>query len=332
VESLVGAGHEMSIGDLAERYGPELRVHCYRMLGSVHDAEDVVQETLVAAWRGLASFEGRSSVRTWLYRIATNRCLNARRDASRRPSAQPTEPPFPAPAPTRTVAPDRLEPLPDELLNGIPDNAPGPDVRYEAKESVALAFVSALQQLPPRQRAALLLRDVLGFSTAESAAVLGTTEGSVKSAVQRARAALVHCVPTPTAGVPAPASTEAAQLARRFAEAFEADDIDGVLALLTDDAWLVMPQSPLAYQGPVAIASFLHASRAWRAGRRFRLDPVRVNAQPAFALGVARGDADGIDPAGVIALTVRTDGISVVTRFVDPSVTLALPAEPFPVR
>ena len=255
MESLVGAGHEMSIGDLAERYGPELRVHCYRMLGSVHDAEDVVQETLVAAWRGLASFEGRSSVRTWLYRIATNRCL-----------------------------------------------------------------------------AALLLRDVLGFSTAESAAVLGTTEGSVKSAVQRARAALVHCVPTPTAGVPAPASTEAAQLARRFAEAFEADDIDGVLALLTDDAWLVMPPSPLAYQGPVAIASFLHASRAWRAGRRFRLDPVRVNAQPAFALGVARGDADGVDPAGVIALTVRTDGISVVTRFVDPSVTLALPAEPFSVR
>lgn len=294
------------------------------MLGSVQDAEDVLQETLLAAWRGLADFEGRSSPRTWLYRIATNRCLNARRDASRRPRTEPIEPPFPPPQPTRSFAVDHLEPMLDGLLGGIPDERPGPEARYEAKEAVALVFVAALQQLPPRQRAALVLRDVLGFSTAESAEVLDITEVSVKSAVQRARAALSRCVPDPATSAPAASSATEAALARRFATAFSSDDVGGVLALLTDDAWLVMPPSPLAYQGPTAIASFLRASTAWRAGRRFRLDPLHANGQPAFALWIDREAQAGADPAGAIVLTVREDGISVITRFVEPSVGVAV--------
>lgn len=316
------ADPDVAIGRLAERYGGELRRHCYRMLGSVQDAEDVLQETLVAAWRGLDGFEGRSSPRTWLYRIATNRCLNALRDASRRPSGRPFDPPFSAPVPTRLVETGRLGPLPDALLEGLRDDAPGPERRYEAKESVALVFVAALQQLPPGQRAALVVRDVLGFSTAEAAVVLVTTEAAVKSALQRGRAALPRCVPDPSAGgavTPAAPGTDD-RLARRFAEAFAADDVDGVLALLTDDAWLVMPPSPLAYQGEAAIASFLRASCAWRAGRPFHLAPVGVNAQRAFALSWSSHVADAPAPVGVIALTMRDDRIAVLTRFVDPGV------------
>ena len=238
--------------ELVEPHRGELLVHCYRLLGSVTDAEDVLQETLVAAWTGLAGFEGRSSLRTWLYRIATNRCPNARRDAARRAPAAPV-PPFEPPAPTRREAVTRLQPL--------PDSAPGPEARYGMKEAVELAFITALQRLPPRQAAALILRDVLGYSAAEAADLLSTTPTVVKGLLQRARSAVGDSPRTPPRDEP---------LARRFAEAFTAGDIDAVVGLLVDDAWLAMPPAPHEYQGPAAIAAFLRAGDTGRAGETRR--------------------------------------------------------------
>jgi RNA polymerase sigma factor (sigma-70 family) len=186
------AGDDRAFGELTDPFVGELRLHCYRILGSAHDAEDVLQETLVAAWRGLAGFEERSSLRSWLYRIATNRCLNALRASARRP---PPPSPSWAPEPTRRGEPLWLSPYPDALLGDVPDLGAGPEARYEAKETIALAFVAAVQRLPPRQRAALMLRDVLGFRSGEVAGMLSTTEASVNSALQRARATMEHSLP-----------------------------------------------------------------------------------------------------------------------------------------
>jgi RNA polymerase sigma-70 factor (TIGR02960 family) len=183
------AGDQQAFREFTDPYRRELQLHCYRMLGSLQDAEDMLQETLVAAWRGLARFEGRASIRAWLYRIATNRCLNALRDAGRRPPPAPVAP-FEPPAPTRYGEPTWLQPYPDVLLEGIADDSPGPEARYQTREAIELAFVAGLQRLPPRQRAALVLRDVLGFHTAEVAAVLDSSEASVKGALHRARATL----------------------------------------------------------------------------------------------------------------------------------------------
>src|ERR671933_2261564 len=180
------AGEEEAFRSLVEPYRRELQLHCYRILGSLQDAEDLLQETLLAAWRGLDKFEERASMRSWLYRIATNRCLNALRDSGRRT----LEPRTDLPAPTRITEPLWLEPYPDTMLEGIADLAPGPDARYETKESVALAFVTGLQHLAPRQRAVLVLRDVLGFQAGEVADMLDTSVASVNSAMQRARATL----------------------------------------------------------------------------------------------------------------------------------------------
>src|SRR5215217_2463677 len=182
------AGDEQAFRALTEPYRRELQLHCYRIVGSVQDAEDLVQETLLAAWRGLGRFEGRSSVRAWLYRIATNRCLNALRARARRPQEAP--PIVEPPEPTRRTEPTWLEPYPDALLEGVADTSPEPATRYETREAIALAFVAALQHLPPRQRAVLVLRDVLGFAAAETAAMLDSSETSVKGALQRARATL----------------------------------------------------------------------------------------------------------------------------------------------
>src|SRR5690242_6980561 len=187
------AGDEQAFRELTDPYRGELLAHCYQILGSVADAEDMLQETLLAAWRGLTGFEGRSSVRAWLHRIAVNGCLNALRDRSRRPREVPmmAEPP----QPTRMADPVWVEPYPDMLLDGLPDAAPGPEARYDTKEAVELAFISALQHLPPRQRAVLVLRDVLGYPAAEAAVMLEATEASVKGALQRARAALQARLP-----------------------------------------------------------------------------------------------------------------------------------------
>jgi RNA polymerase sigma-70 factor (TIGR02960 family) len=314
------AGDQRAFGELTDPLRRELQLHCYRMLGSVQDAEDALQETLMAAWRGLAGFEGRASMRGWLYRIATNRCLNALRDAGRRPPAAPV-PPFQPPEPTRQGEPTWLQPYPDELLEGIADPAPGPEARYQAREAVELAFVAGLLGLPPRQRAALVLCDVLGFPVAEAAAMLGTSGASVKGALQRARATLEARRPAAARRrAPRPGSAHERELTRRFADAFEADDIDGLVALLTDDAWLTMPPAPHQYQGLAAIASFLRASAGWRAGRRFRLVATRANTQPAFGCYLEEGRAPAAGAAGLVVLTLDGDRISAVTRFLEVAV------------
>jgi RNA polymerase sigma-70 factor (TIGR02960 family) len=312
------AGDPDAFRELTDPYRRELQLHCYRLLGSVQDAEDVLQETLLAAWRGLDRFEGRASLRAWLYRIATNRCRNALRDAGRRQPAPPL-PPFEPPEPTRWSEPSWLQPYPDAWLEGIPDAAAGPEARYQLREAVELAFVAGLQRLPPRQRAALVLRDVLGFDTAQAAVMLDSSEASVKAALQRAREALQARRPDRGERPPAPRSALEAELTRRFADAFASDDVEGVVELLTGDAWLTMPPATQQYQGPAAIAAFLRASAAWRAGRRFRLVPTRANTQPAFGcyLAEAGGRAEG---AGLVVLSLEGEGVAAVTRFLDPLV------------
>ena len=215
------AGDEEGFRQLTEPYRREIQVHCYRMLGSLTDAEDTLQETMLAAWRGLPGFQERSSVRSWLYRIATNQCLNALRAASRSP-AEPV-PPFSPPEPTRRGEITWLQPYPDDLLEGIADGAPGPEARRLATEAVELAFVAALQRMPPRQAAALLLRDVLGFGAHEVAGMLDTSQTAVKGTLQRARAALdQHLEDSGRKRAPRPGSVIERALARRFADAYMA--------------------------------------------------------------------------------------------------------------
>jgi len=311
------AGDEQAFRELTDPYRGELLAHCYQILGSVADAEDMLQETLLAAWRGLTGFEGRSSVRAWLHRIAVNGCLNALRDRSRRPREVPmmAEPP----QPTRMADPVWVEPYPDVLLDGLPDAAPGPEARYDTKEAVELAFVTALQHLPPRQRAVLVLRDVLGYPAAEAAVMLEATEASVKGALQRARAALQAQLPAGRDRAPAPGSPRERHLAGRFAAAVEAGDIDAVLTLLTGDAWLTMPPEPYQYQGPAAIAAFLRHRAALRAAL-LRLVPTRANTQPAFGCYLPCAHTPLARPYGMIVLTLRGDQISAITWFSDSSV------------
>ena len=312
------AGDDQAFGDITGPYLAELRLHCYRILGSVQDAEDALQETLLAAWRGIGAYEGRASLRTWLYRIATNCSLNALRANGRRPRPEPPEPPFEAGQPTRRGEPVWLQPFPDALLDGLPDAAAGPDVRYEAKETIALAFVSAVQHLPPRQRAVLLLRDALGFPSGQVADMLDTSEASVNSALQRARATMTAVLPArDRERAPLPRSARERGLAQRFATAYADDDIDGVVALLTDDAWFTMPPATLEYQGPAAIAGFLTQSARYRGSRRNVLIPTRANGQPAFGCYVPDEQARILHAHGVMVLTLEGMRISAITRFID---------------
>ena len=286
------------------------------MVGSVQDAEDLVQETLLAAWRGLDGFAERSSVRSWLYRIATNRCLNALRDASRRPQALAAG----LPEPTRHAEPVWLQPYPDVLLDGLPEQAPGPQARYEARESIELAFITALQHLPPRQRAALVLRDVLGYRTAETAAMLGTSEISVKSTLQRARETLqAHVLPAGHGAAPAPYSARERELAGRFADAMERGDTPAIVELLTADAWLTMPPEPHQYQGHAAIGAFLE-DRAIIRGVPLRVVPTRANTQPAFGCYLPTPPAGIARARGLLVLTLDGDRASAITWFSDTSV------------
>jgi len=313
------AGDDAAFHELTDPYRRELKVHCYRILGSVQDAEDLVQETLLAAWRGLERFEGRSSVRAWLYRIATNRCLNALRDRSRRPQ-EVLQTMAAAPEPTRWTEPVWLEPYPDVLLEDMPDRSPGPAARYEARESIELAFIVALQNLPPRQRAVLVLRDVLGFGTAEVAEMLDTGELSVKGALQRGRATLRARGPAADRdSAPLPNSARERELVGRFADAVESGDIDEVVALLADDALLTMPPHPLEYEGHEAIAAFLR-NRAELRGAAFRVVPTRANSQPAFGCYLPDPHAAVARPYGMIVLTLAGDAISAITWFSDTSV------------
>jgi RNA polymerase sigma-70 factor (TIGR02960 family) len=306
-------GDEGAFRELTDPHRRELQLHCYRILGSVQDAEDMLQETLLAAWRNLEAFEGRASVRSWLYRIATNRCLDALRARSRRPREIPAMADMPEP--TQWTEPIWLEPYPDVLLEDIPDRSAGPATRYEARESIELSFIVALQHLPPRQRAALVLRDVLGFRTAEVAEMLDAGEGSVKGALQRARATLGDVVPGDRDPAPRPDSARERRLVGRFADALQDDDVDEIVALLTDDALTTMPPQPLVYQGREAIAALLR-QRAELRGRRLRVVPTRANTQPAFACYLPDADAAIARPYSLIVLTLEGDAVRQMTWFV----------------
>jgi RNA polymerase sigma-70 factor, ECF subfamily len=315
------AGDGEAFRELVAPYQRELHVHCYRMLGSVQDAEDALQDTLLSAWQGLAGYEGRASLRTWLYRVATSRCLDALRSARRRPRATAGDPAMAGmepPEPTRLGEVLWLEPYPDDLLTGLPDSSPGPEARYESAESISLAFITATQLLPPRQRAALILRDVLGFRASETADLLSTTEESVTSALKRARATLERRRPPALRGSPAPPAGSAAErnLVRQLTEAFAIGDVNAIVALLTDDAWFTMPPLPLEYQGRVLAGRFLMAT-ALRPGWTATLveSPVRANGQPALGFYVSNAATGQSHTVGLLVLTLSGDRISAMTRF-----------------
>ena len=309
-------GDGQAFARLTDPYRRELLAHCYRILGSVQDAEDAVQETLLAAWRGLDGFEERASLRTWLYRIATNRCLNALRSASRRPQMDASSFDVPLPKPTRAGDAVWLEPYPDVLLDRLADTTAGPEARYEAREAISLAFVTLVQLLPPRQRAVLLLRDVLGFHASEVADILRTSEASVAGVLKRARATLERESSRDATREPPPQpnSRVERQIVERLTRAYEANDLDGVIALLSEDVWLRMPPVPLEYQGRELAARFL-AVAAFRPGRVFRLVPTRANRQPAFGLYVAEPHTTVFHANGLLVLTLAGNQICELTRF-----------------
>jgi RNA polymerase sigma-70 factor (TIGR02960 family) len=307
------AGDGDAFREVTEPYHRELQVHCYRMLGSLADAEDAVQDTLLAAWQGLGGFEGRASIRTWLYRIATNRCRSALRTASRRPAKAWDVPGVEPAEPTRLGEVSWLEPYPDALLEGVPGVPPGPEARYEQTESISLAFVTALQVLPPRQLTVLILRDVLGFHASEVAGMLDSTVASVNSALKRARAGLQHRWPA-DGREPAPAAGSPAEeaIAAKFVSAYESADLDAVIALLTDDVFMSMPPIPLEYEGRDAVARF--CALLFRSGRRVDLVRTGANGQPAFGAYVHA--PTGIRHAtGLFVLTLAGDKICAMTRF-----------------
>lgn len=308
---LARAGDGDAFRQLVGPYESELRVHCYRMLGSVHDAEDAMQDALLAAWQGLDSFEGRASVRTWLYHVTTSRCLNVRRSARRRQGMMPPGPP--PPEPTRLNEVTWLEPCPESLMAGLPDAGQEPEARYEAREAMSLAFITAMQRLPPRQRAVLILRDVLGFTAREAAGVVGSTEDSVASALKRARASLRSDHADRAEPPRAPGSPREKRLIERLTRAYDTGDVDGIIALFSDDAWLAMPPAALEYQGRDHIRRFLSVI-AFRDNRTYRLVPTTANGQLAFG-AYLQAPKPGRQANGLLVLSLSGDRIQAMTRF-----------------
>jgi len=307
------SGDELAFSQLVGPYRTELQVHCYRILGSFHDAEDALQETLLAAWQGLHGFEQRATIRTWLYKVATSRCLLALRTARRRPQTDWPPPGLVLPDASGRNEVTWLEPYPDAMLAGLTDTVPGPEARMETAEAISLAFVTALQLLPPRQRAALVLRDVLGFHATEVADMLDTTLESVTSALKRARATVQQRSPG-TQPPAMPGSAAEQQLVAKLTAAYEMGSVDELVALLTDDVLLAMPPIPLVYQGRALVAQFLQAF-VFAPGNNFRLMPVRANGQPAFGIYL-HGPADTVSRAnGVMAFALAGDQICAMTRF-----------------
>jgi len=306
------AGDREAFAELVDPHRSELQVHCYRMLGSLQDAEDLLQESLLAAWVGLEGFESRSSLRTWLYRIATNRCLNQLRSAKRRP-VPATPLPVAPPEPTGLGEVFWLQPYPDALLDGMPDQSPGPEARYESREAISLAFVTAVQLLPPTQRAVLLLRDVLGYRAAETGDLLGLTTDAVTSALKRARANVAirqrPGPPPPTAGGP-----EERQLLERFVTAFTELDVDELISLMTDDVWVRMPPALFEYRGTEAARRFFTAVDVHRRETDLMV-PIRANGQPGWG-EYRRDPVTGLlHLAGIEVVGIAEGRISEITRF-----------------
>ena len=320
------AGDHNAFRDLVQGHSRELQVHCYRILGSLQDAEDALQETLVSAWRNLGEFGQRSSLRTWLYKIATNRCLSMLRAGSRRPRIAPPLPEVTLPEPTGAGdAPPWLEPYPDVLLDHLADQRPGPEARYETTEAISLAFITALQLLPPRQRAALVLRDALGYHAAEVAQMLGTTQESVNSALKRARATVDnHLADSSSTGSgsgagsrrPARQPDTAAEhrLAARLTDALERADLDALIELLATDVRLSMPPAMLEYRG-IESARRIYAAVTFRPGRTYRVVPTRANGQPALGLYLADPHASAYRAYCLLVITTAGDHITAITSF-----------------
>ncbi|HEX7263347.1 MAG TPA: RNA polymerase subunit sigma-70 [Candidatus Dormibacteraeota bacterium] len=306
------AGDDLAFEELVRPYHRELQAHCYRILGSVADAEDAFQESLTAAWKGLAGFEGRASFRTWLYRVASGRSLNMVR-ASRRSAASPTLIDLEPPEPTRSGEVLWLEPYPDAMLAEVADTTAGPEARYEQRESISLAFIAALQLLPPRQRAALILTEVLDFSARDVADMLDTTEHAIYGAVKRARATLARQLPE-AEPPPLPNSLNERKVLDRLVRAWEECDTNALVALLTDDAWLRMPPNPLEYQGKATVERWF-ATIAFNEGRRFRLVPTRANGQAAFGVYLFSPISRVAHAFGLIVVTLAGDRVSAITAF-----------------
>ena len=313
-------GDRRAFQQLTEPRRRELLVHCYRMLGSFHDAEDLVQETLLRAWRGLKGFDGRASTRYWLYRIATNACLNVLATRARGGRVLPeTESPATEQMPDREPASDIawLEPYPDSALEQIADVAPGPDARYEMREAIQLAFIAAIQLLPPRQRATLLLTDVLGWSAAESARLLDSSVAAVNSALQRARSTLEERLAGRAPRVAVAASEEQRALLERYVRAWESTDVDGLTALLKEDAVMSMPPWRQWYRGRAAIAAFFALTGRPGGHAPFRLVPTAANRQPAYAF-YSRWQSPEWRFHSVQLLTLDGHTIAAMTSFVMP--------------
>jgi RNA polymerase sigma-70 factor (TIGR02960 family) len=307
-------GDPASFAAVTERYRAELQLHCYRMLGSFQDAEDATQDTLLSAWQGIGAFEGRASVRTWLYRIATNRCLNALRSASRRPAKEWDVPGVEPPEPTHLGEVVWLEPYPDALLEGALDKPLGPEARFEQTESMSLAFVTALQLLPARQRAVLILRDVLGYHAGEVAEMLDSTVESVTSALKRARATLERRLPRTGDREPAPVpnSPEEQALVAKLVDAYQSGDVEVLVALLTEDVTVSMPPIPFEYHGRDAVARFF--ASVMGQGRLYDLVPTRANGQLACGAYI-RTPSGTRHGAGLFVFTLTGTRICAVTRF-----------------
>jgi len=307
---------------LTEPHYRELHVHCYRMVGSFHDAEDLVQETFLRAWRSLATYRGRAPFRAWLYRIATNACL---KEIARRPprilpqdfgpAADPMLPPSP---PSAEVI--QLEPYPSALLSELAGGAPDPEAVYIFRESIEFAFLTAIQLLPPRQRAALILRDVLGWSAAEVATLLESSMASVNSALQRARATLANRLPHQGRVTAGKAVSEVAQqsVLARYIQAWEEGDMNALALVLKEDAVLTMAPAPNWFQGRSAIATFFRQLCFSDNPKRFRLLPTGANWQPACAAYQWEAETGRYRFSGIMALRLETGQVAEITGFGDP--------------
>ena len=326
-------GDEAAFAQLAERHRGELEVHCYRMLGSLEDAEDLVQEVLLRAWRKRATFEGRSTFRAWLYRIATNACLDQLDQRPRQvlaPQIAPAADPRLEPGPAADLP--RLQPYPDHLLDAVAASEPGPAEATVAKETIELAFLAAIQYLPPRQRAVLILRDALGWSAGETASLVDTSVAAVNSALQRARGTLKTHLPggrldwAPTADP----DEDERSLLRRYVDAWERADVNALVALLREDVRLTMPPLPTWFDGRDAVGEFLARRPLAEGASEHRRVPTRANRQPAFGVYLRRQGDSAFRPFAIEVLRIQDGLVAEIHYFIFPQLfsSFGLPPQP----